>query len=65
MSERKSEDRRKPAGKLSLPFRDSNGERVLEDRRKQFDRRMNGIDEAEWSVMHETAKKIANAGNHK
>lgn len=55
MSERKSEDRRKLAGKLSLPFRDSNGERVLEDRRKQSDRRMNGIDEAEWSVMPEPA----------
>ena len=48
MSERKPEDRRQLVGKQSLPFRDSHGERVLEDRREQSDRRMNGIEEAEW-----------------
>jgi hypothetical protein len=45
-------------GKQSIPFRDSKGDRVLEDRRKQADRRMNGIDEAEWSEMPEQAENI-------
>ncbi len=53
MDQRKPEDRRRLVGKQSLPFRDSNGKRVLEDRRKQPDRRMNGIDEAEWLEMLE------------
>ena len=48
MSQRKPEDRRQLAGKRSFPLRDSNWERVLEERRKQPDRRMNGIEEAEW-----------------
>ena len=55
MDQRKPEDRRRLLGKQSLPFRDSNGKRVLEDRRKQPDRRMNGIDEAEWLEMIEQA----------
>lgn len=53
MSQRKPEDRRQLAGKRSFPLRDSNGERVLEERRKQPDRRMNGIEEAEWLEMPE------------
>ena len=53
MSQRKPEDRRQSVGKQPLPFRDSNGERVLEDRRKQPDRRKSGIDEAEWLEMPE------------
>jgi len=56
MNQRKPEDRRRLVGKQSLPFRDSNGERVLEDRRKQPDRRMNGIDEAEWLEMPEQSE---------
>jgi len=56
MSQRKPEDRRRLVGKQSLPFRDSNGERVLEDRRKQPDRRMNGIEEAEWLEMPEQSE---------
>jgi hypothetical protein len=47
MSQRKPEDRRRLEGKRSFPFRDSNGGRVLEERRIQSDRRMNGIEEAE------------------
>jgi hypothetical protein len=56
MGERKTKDRRRMAGKQSLPFRDGNGERVLEDRREQSDRRMNGIDEAEWLEMPEPSE---------
>ena len=56
MNQRESEDRRRLVGKQSLPFRDSNGERVLEDRRKQPDRRMNGIEEAEWLEMPEQSE---------
>ena len=48
MNQRKLEDRRQLAGKRSFPFRDGTGERVVEERRKQPDRRMNGIEEAEW-----------------
>ena len=53
MNQRKPNDRRRLVGKESLPFRDSNGDRVLEDRRKRPDRRMNGIDEAEWLEIPE------------
>ena len=56
MSERKPEDRRQSAGKRSFPFRDSNGKRVLEERRIQPDRRMNGIEEAEWSEIPEPSR---------
>jgi hypothetical protein len=51
MSQRKSGDRRKLVGKQSFPLRDSIGGRVLEERRKQPDRRTNGIEEAEWLGM--------------
>ena len=49
MSQRQSKDQRRLEGeeKRSFPFKDSNGERVLEERRKQRDRRMSGIDEGE------------------
>lgn len=60
MGERKTEDRRRMAGKQSLPFRDSNGERVLEDRREQSDRRMNGIEEAEWLELPEPRENCQN-----
>ena len=53
MSQRNLKDRRRSEGKRSFPFRDSNGGRVLEERRLQSDRRMNGIEEAEWSEMPE------------
>lgn len=56
MSQRKPEDRRRMTGKQSFPFRDGNGERVLEERRKQLDRRMNGIEEAEWSEIPEPSE---------
>ena len=56
MSQRKPEDRRRMAGKRSFPFRDGNGERVLEERRKQLDRRMKGIEEAEWSEIPEPSE---------
>ena len=58
MNQRKPEDRRRLVGKQPLPFRDSNGVGVLEDRRKQPDRRMNGIEEAEWLEMHEQSDNI-------
>lgn len=53
MSQRNLEDRRRLQRKLSFPFRDSNGAKVLEERRIQPDRRMNGIEEAVWSEMPE------------
>lgn len=56
MSQRKPEDRRRSVGKRSFPFRDSKEGRVLEERRKQPDRRMNGIDEAEWLEMPELSE---------
>ena len=56
MSQRKPEDRRWIVGKRSFPFRDSNGERVLEERRKKSDRRMYGIEEAEWLEMPEPSE---------
>jgi hypothetical protein len=58
MSQRKSVDRRRLEGKRSFPFRDSNGERVREERRKQPDRRMNGIEEAEWLEMPEPSEIV-------
>jgi hypothetical protein len=63
MSQRKPGDRRQSVGKQLLPFRDSNGELVPENRRRQPDRRMNGIEEAEWLEMPETSE-IARADNH-
>jgi len=60
MSQRKPGDRRQSAGKQSLPFRDSNGERVPENRRKQTDRRMNGIEEAEWLEIPELREIFQN-----
>jgi len=56
MNPRKPEDRRQFVGKRSFPFRDSNGERVLEERRKKSDRRMYGIEEAEWLEMPEPSE---------
>lgn len=53
MSQRTFEDRRRLGGKRSFPFRDSDGERVFEERRILPDRRMNGIEEGEWSEMPE------------
>jgi len=58
MNQRKPEDRRQLVGKRSFPFRDGEGEKVLEERRKQPDRRMNGIEEAEWQAMPEQSENI-------
>ena len=40
-------DRRRAATMPAVPFRDSNGITIFEDRRKQPDRRLNDI-QAEW-----------------
>lgn len=58
MSQRQQEDRRQLLAGRSYPFMDSNGERVREERRKQPDRRTNGIEEAEWLDMPEQSENI-------
>ncbi len=58
MSQRQQEDRRQLLAGRSFPFRDCNGERVLEERRKLPDRRTSGIEEAEWLGMPEQSENI-------
>lgn len=58
MSQRKPEDRRRLVKKRSFPIRDSNEERVLEERRIQPDRRKNGIEEAEWLETLEQSENV-------
>jgi len=53
MNQRKPDDRRRLVGKWSFPFWDRKGDRISEERRNQPDRRMNGIDEAEWLKIAE------------
>jgi len=56
MARRSRQDRRCRTGRKKFPFRDSSGERVCEDRRRQPDRRLSAI-EAEWLQMaHETER---------
>lgn len=51
MGQRQPNDRRRLGEIRSFPFRDGNGVKVFEERRKQPDRRMNGVDEGEWIVI--------------
>jgi hypothetical protein len=50
MAIRRRQDRRCWTDRKKFPFRDSSGERVCEDRRRQPDRRLSAI-EAEWLQM--------------
>ena len=54
MRERNKADRRRNPAKPRFPLKDSGGELVIEDRRIQPDRRLDGI-EVEWLEMRETA----------
>jgi hypothetical protein len=48
MDQRKRNDRRGTTGRRAFPFYDSNGDWVPKERRKLADRRMEGVEEAEW-----------------
>lgn len=56
MIPRKPNDRRRLVKNRPFPFMNNKGERVLEERRKRPDRRMNGIDEAEWLGIPEQSE---------
>lgn len=58
MIQRSLIDRRRWKSTPAFPFLDSKGVRVLEDRRKRPDRRLEGI-KAEWlSMTRETGKAL-------
>jgi len=48
MAQRNRNDRRGTTGRRAFPFNDSNGDWVSKERRKLADRRMEGVEEAEW-----------------
>jgi len=48
MDQRNRNDRRNSTGKRVFPFNDSDGDWVSKERRKIADRRMEGVEEAEW-----------------
>ena len=48
MDQRNRNDRRGTTGRRAFPFNDSNGDWVSKERRKLPDRRMEGVEEAEW-----------------
>lgn len=56
MDQRNRNDRRGTTGRRAFPFNDSDGVWVSKERRILPDRRMNGIDEAEWSEMPEPSE---------
>jgi len=52
MDQRNRKDRRGTTGRRAFPFNDSNGDWVSKERRKLADRRMEGVEEAEWLGQH-------------
>ena len=64
MGQRKPKDRRRLEGKRPFPFTDRIGNRVLEERRIQPDRRTNGIEEAEWLKIPEPSE-ITKGDDHR
>jgi hypothetical protein len=52
MDQRNPNDRRGSKGKRAFPLNDSEGVWVSKERRILTDRRMNGVEEAEWLEQH-------------
>lgn len=48
LDQRNRNDRRGTTGRQVFPFNDHNGNLVAKERRKLPDRRMEGVEEAEW-----------------